>query len=81
MTSKKMKNNPEKEMLEVNGARIERSFLEENISEAKSLRWVKAEFTGEHKHCIVCGIAITDGEHWKAGNRWMCDYCKERFAI
>lgn len=71
--------------MEVNGARIERAYLDENVAEARSNNWSRAtETLLEHVHCMVCGISI-DGavnlEYWKSKNGHLCDYCHTHFIV
>ncbi len=68
--------------LEVNGARLEQEFFEENLAEARECTWTPARVTDstDHEHCIVCTAAISPGDPaYRDGNRWLCDYCKARF--
>ena len=70
------------EYIEVNGARIDRSFLEENVSEAKDCAWRAAQVPtqDDHVHCIVCDLPMPRGSlGFRCDSRWLCDYCMERF--
>lgn len=67
----------------VNGARIERTFLEANVAEARSYTWKRGQWDepGEHGHCMICSISISEGDmcyHCKEGQ--LCPYCYERFV-
>lgn len=67
------------EFIVVNGARMERSFFEENLSEAKSLVWMSASNIqkGDHHHCVVCTIPITqfsEAQAYRSGNRFLCEF-------
>ncbi len=47
----------------INGARIDESYLNENLDEARSYAWERGNMCdGNHAHCIICGIAIHLGE-------------------
>ena len=53
------------EWVMVNGATIERSFLEANIAEARSAGdWKQGHFSDAsgHTHCIVCGLTIANDD-------------------
>ncbi len=66
----------------VNGARIERSFLEESVSEAREYAWEKThwEHPNDHGHCAVCNIELTDHDVcYQSAGGWLCPYCFERF--
>lgn len=69
------------EYVTVNGARIERSFFDENVGEARSCEWSREQLheAADHRHCIVCGIAISRGYAYRCGHRWLCEYCHETF--
>jgi len=63
----------------VNGARIERTFLEENIAEALKLSWRRVSNWGrsdDHRHCIICNVAVSGTETcYRSPSAWLCDYC------
>ncbi len=68
----------------INGSKIERSFLEQNIAEARQLGWSPAQFNDRtaHSHCMICQIAISAGDSCvRSGNRWLCEYCHNRFIL
>jgi len=71
------------EWIEVNGARIEKTFLEGNVIEARSYTWEQArELPLGHVHCMICDIAIgiaSPSKFWKSTYGNMCDYCFTRF--
>lgn len=73
--------------VEVNGARIERTFFEENVCEARSYTWKQVEFpaSSEHIHCIICGIAIGSRTaptfFWESVGGPVCSYCYPRFVL
>jgi len=67
----------------VNGARIERSFLRENVSEARTYAWEKGrwEGTGDHGHCFVCNVALSGGNVcYRSDGGWLCPYCFGAFV-
>jgi hypothetical protein len=67
----------------VNGARIEKSYLDGNIAEARSYRWTQdsgADIAG-HDHCIICGKTIVPGDScYSSANGRLCPYCFEAFV-
>jgi len=66
----------------VNGARIERSFLEENVSEAREYTWQRTrwEKANDHGHCIVCNVSISGSDVcYRSCGGWLCPYCFDRF--
>lgn len=75
------------EWVEVNGARIERTFFDENVLEARSYTWKQEELPAcsEHVHCIICGIAIgsitASTIYWKSAGGPVCSYCYPRFVL
>lgn len=70
------------EYIHVNGARIERSYFEDNVAEALECDWeLASQISYDHVHCIVCDVAILKGMvAFRAENRWLCQYCKEHFV-
>ena len=72
--------------VDVNGAKVEKEYLDENIIEAKGYEWSEysmADLTG-HVHCMICGIAINKNSattekfyHSKGG--YLCGYCHDNF--
>jgi hypothetical protein len=74
-----------REWVTINGAKIERSYFEENVREAKSLDWsiTSANKLSEHAHCIVCGQAIEPGGNQKiyqSKGAFLDQYCFEHFV-
>jgi len=69
--------------VDVNGAKIERSYFEDNVAEAQECDWSPAvEVSGDHVHCIVCGLAMPRGIcAFRADSRWLCQYCMEHFVM
>jgi len=66
----------------VNGARIERSFLEENVSEARGYLWHKTRWDHpkDHGHCMICNAALAEGNVcYRSEGGWLCPSCLERF--
>jgi len=67
----------------VNGARIERSFFEENVSEARGYTWQRArrEKPKDHGHCMICNVALAGGDRsYRSEGGWLCSYCFDRFV-
>jgi hypothetical protein len=71
--------------INVNGARIEKTFLEENVREARNYQWTLVTLTKpEHVHCMVCGVSVGgepargDSAYHSIGG-WLCHYCHEHF--
>jgi len=62
-----------------NGALIERTFLEENIAEAREYGWVRSHWHSEddHAHCLVCMRAIgAEGEtYYRFMGASLCEFC------
>lgn len=74
-----------KDWIYVNGAKIERAYLDENIREARGLDWSasSSNLLGNHAHCIVCGQAIEPMSNqtiYQAGEVFLDAYCYERFV-
>ena len=66
----------------VNGASIERVFLEENIAEARECKWSDDTVLNEHDHCIICDIALSKGTSaFRADVRWLCQSCMEHYIL
>jgi hypothetical protein len=66
----------------VNGARMEKTFFDENVAEAKGCVWRPATVCEKigHQHCMVCMNAIAVGEDARnADYRWICCYCYEHY--
>lgn len=72
----------------VNGAKIEKQFLEENVTEAKTYQWKQALWKpskNDHTHCIICTITIPEKPiventiYYESNGGWLCNYCYERF--
>lgn len=70
--------------VQVQGAKIERTFFGENLAEAKSYKWEKKEFpkTQDHSHCIICDLTIPQEDqalYYKSKGGWLCAYCYDHF--
>lgn len=71
--------------VEVNGARIEKEFLEANIREAKGYNWseIVMHELNEHVHCMICGVTIDPRNPTSCGFKskggFVCPYCYEHF--
>lgn len=71
------------EWVMVNGARIERSFLEENVAEARSYSWesTRWEKGNDHGHCMVCSVVLTgDMPCYCSKGGWLCPHCFGAFV-
>lgn len=74
------------EWIEVNGARIEKSFFDENVAEAQSYDWGKSDLPlSGHVHCMICGLAMPDPVRpektaYKSRGGWVDEYCYEAFV-
>ncbi|MBI4641374.1 MAG: hypothetical protein HY731_11810 [Candidatus Tectomicrobia bacterium] len=73
--------------IEVNGAKIEEKFLEENIAEAKTYKWEYTQWPSDldHSHCMICTIASprkrgSPDTAYKSEGGWLCAYCYENFV-
>lgn len=67
----------------VNGARIERSFLRDNVSEARTYAWERRrwEKSNDHGHCMVCNVSLSAGDVcYCSEGGWLCPYCFETFV-
>ena len=68
----------------VNGARIERSFFRENVSEARTYSWEKSrwEVANDHGHCMLCNIALSGSDVcYRSKGGCLCSYCFETFVL
>lgn len=70
------------EYVDVNGAKIERSYFDDNVAEAREYDWLLVgAISDDHVHCIVCDVAMSRGKSaFRAGNKWLCRYCMEHFV-
>lgn len=71
------------EWILVNGARVERTFFEDNLLEAKTCNWRPCERHPDksHKHCLICGVASSESSAagWCSDVRWLCESCHGQF--
>ena len=70
------------EYVEVNGARVEKSYFEANLVEARALDWRPATISvaDDHQHCLICDVSLPhDTCAHRADGRWVCTYCRLRF--
>jgi hypothetical protein len=72
--------------IDVNGAKIEKVFLDENIREAKTYSWkaIDASEIKDHAHCMVCWVTIDTKTQlspagFKSNCGYVCTYCHEHF--
>ena len=71
------------EWVVVNGARIERSFLQDNVAEARGYAWeaTRWENANDHGHCMVCTVALAGSDLcYRSPGGWLCPYCFEKFV-
>ncbi len=70
------------EYVDVNGAKIERSYFDDNVAEAHEYEWsLVREISDDHVHCIVCDVAVSRGmSAFRSGSKWLCKYCMEHFV-
>ena len=72
------------DFVEVNGARIEKRFHEENLTEARSHHWVPSSSSGDHVHCLICQAAIERSKEtrfYQSECGWACCYCFDLFLV
>jgi hypothetical protein len=68
----------------VNGAKIERSFFDESLAEARKYSWEAKTVTNQdHHHCVICSAAISSGMDsgpaYASTGGWLCHFCYDRF--
>lgn len=72
------------EWITVNGAKIEKSYFDANVAEAKSYSWTPYRWQegNEHSHCIVCGveICVENPDCFQSDKVWLCGYCFYHFV-
>jgi hypothetical protein len=70
----------------VNGARIERSFLEGAVAEVRrhswqSTTWEGADKGGDHAHSEVCSCALSGRDScYRSKAGWLCPHCFQAFV-
>ena len=73
----------------VNGTRIEKTYFEENVADAKKYVWEKLTWANEtvsHHHCIICSIPVPQvrgliGETaYKSVGGYLCEHCHDTFV-
>ncbi len=71
------------DQVEVNGAKIDKDFFEENLKEARSVNWQKNIFLqkNNHSHCVICQKTISkkDASVYNSSIGWLCNYCYRSF--
>jgi len=73
------------EFVDVHGARIEKSFFEANLAEARKLAWQEAAVGAilDHEHCLVCWTAISAESSpafaFRSPGGWLCAACHAAF--
>jgi hypothetical protein len=68
---------------EVNGAKIEKTFFDGNVKEARCYDWSLEQLSPdrEHAHCIVCEVTIKQGvAAYRSRGGWLCTYCYDHFV-
>lgn len=75
------------EWIEVNGAKIERAYFEENVREANNYEWecLEPPELPNHVHCMICNIAIgglkmSEELIYKSKGGWLCDNCHDQYV-
>jgi hypothetical protein len=72
------------EWIIVNGARIEKSYFDANVTEARSKTWTPARWdkTSDHGHCLVCGVTISldKPDYFRSGSTSLCSYCFRNYV-
>lgn len=73
--------------VEVNGARIEKTFFDANVAEAKECKWslIRPSDSSGHVHCMICNITIqresvTKERLYKSKAGHLCAYCHDHFV-
>ena len=72
------------EWIEVNGATIERTFLEQNVAEARGYQWAHRQtMANRHDHCMVCNVTISSDsmEAYESAGGVLCSHCHARFVL
>lgn len=74
--------------IEVGGARIERSYFEESVAEAREMSWHPATVPDqdEHVHCFICWKAIPwepkpRAAVFRSRGGWLCGDCHGRLIL
>ncbi len=72
--------------IEVNGAKVEKQFFDENVREAKGYAWnqLPQGALTEHTHCMICGVTIDSASSavtsaYKSKGGYLCSYCHDHF--
>ncbi len=72
--------------IEVNGAEIAKTYVEDSVREARSCDWIEAESSvlTEHVHCLICGTAIPAKPPalellYHSVGGFLCGFCYESF--
>jgi hypothetical protein len=76
------------EWIEVNGARVEKAYFEENLHEARTYQWSEANLSEsiDHVHCMICGLAIGGDDLllrklYQSSGGSLCVYCYENIVL
>lgn len=72
--------------IEINGAKIERSFFDANVREAKGYDRAEIHVNDltAHVHCVICGVTIDPNSlppirAYKSKGGHVCGYCYDHF--
>jgi hypothetical protein len=72
--------------IEINGAKVEKEFFEENVREARGYEWAEIRSIDlvDHGHCLICGVTIdsrlpTTVRAYKSKGGHVCAYCYDHF--
>lgn len=74
------------EWIQVNGARLDKKFFDENVREASNYDWTEFDVStlSEHAHCMICGVTIDPNSspgtiaHTSKGG-YVCAHCHNHF--
>ena len=72
------------EIIEVNGAKMDKDYFNENVQEAKQLTWkeVKMNSLKDHTHCIICTIAMPNNQSetaFQSNSLTLCSFCHSSY--
>ena len=68
----------------INGALMDKEYFEENVREARTYSWVEKPMAtiSNHGHCIVCTIALPNGQSdrvFQCGGLLLCNHCRTNY--
>jgi hypothetical protein len=73
----------ENESVEINGAKMDRTYFEANVKDAKSVKWNRAviPLDVDHRHCIICEFAMSAGtQSFRSSTGWLCESCFVKYV-